>query len=63
MTTLADICRKHLARFVAEERAHIVTRPCLRCRMPFASEGPHNRLCYQCNHVGTYQYAYGALSA
>lgn len=25
-----------------------VTRPCLRCRTPIESEGPHHRLCYGC---------------
>lgn len=29
------------------------TRPCLRCRKPFESEGPHNRLCKACaNRAG-----------
>lgn len=25
--------------------------PCLKCRNPFESEGPHNRLCESCRHV------------
>ena len=25
-------------------------RPCLRCRKPFESEGPHNRLCGSCSN-------------
>lgn len=24
------------------------TRPCLRCRAPFRSEGPHHRMCASC---------------
>lgn len=26
-------------------------RPCLRCRAPFRSEGPHNRMCAKCRTV------------
>lgn len=28
------------------------TRPCLCCRRPFGSEGPHNRLCDPCREKG-----------
>lgn len=28
-------------------------RPCLRCRAPFRSEGPHNRLCGECRRIET----------
>lgn len=24
-------------------------RDCLKCRRPFPSDGPHNRLCFKCN--------------
>lgn len=27
-----------------------VTRPCLRCRRPFESEGAHHRLCHPCSN-------------
>lgn len=27
-------------------------RPCLGCGKPFRSEGPHNRLCYDCKRKG-----------
>lgn len=32
-----------------EDRATLDrTRPCITCRTPFQSEGPHNRMCTQC---------------
>lgn len=27
------------------------TRPCMCCRRPFPSAGPHNRLCENCRHL------------
>lgn len=33
------------------------TRPCLRCRRPFESEGPHNRLCGPCGKLDVSPYA------
>lgn len=33
----------------APKKSH-VRRPCLCCRTPFFSEGPHNRLCNHCRH-------------
>ncbi len=35
-------------RDVHGELLETVTRPCLPCRKPFESEGPHNRLCGPC---------------
>lgn len=35
-------------------RAAVVAAPnrtCLCCRVPFVSEGPHNRLCLRCNRL------------
>lgn len=29
-------------------QAGTTVRPCLCCKQPFPSEGPHNRLCYRC---------------
>ncbi len=34
-----------------------VTRPCLRCRKPFESEGAHHRLCYPCASESVSPYA------
>jgi len=33
------------------------TRPCLRCRQPFQSEGKHNRLCGPCGKLDVSPYA------
>ena len=35
-------------RDVFDDPVETVTRPCLRCRTPIESEGPHHRLCYGC---------------
>jgi hypothetical protein len=32
--------------------ALVTTRPCLRCREAFESEGPCNRLCEKCREYG-----------
>ena len=32
------------------EKPETVTRPCLRCRRPFESEGAHHRLCLPCTN-------------
>ncbi len=32
-------------------------RPCLRCRQPFLSEGPGNRMCGECRTVSVSPYA------
>jgi hypothetical protein len=37
----------------ADHRARVVTRPCMCCRAPFDSEGPHNRLCPLCRRRGS----------
>lgn len=40
-------------RDLLDEPVETVTRPCLRCRQPFESEGAHHRLCYPCaNRAG-----------
>ena len=42
----------------ADRVAHpVVERPCLACRKPFASEGPHNRLCKDCRRRDDNPYA------
>ncbi len=33
--------------------ARVVTRPCLCCRTPFLSEGPHNRMCPSCRNTSS----------
>jgi tRNA(Ile2) C34 agmatinyltransferase TiaS len=35
-------------RDVFDEPEETVTRPCLRCRRPFESEGAHHWRCYPC---------------
>ncbi len=44
-------------RDVHDEIVETVTRPCLRCRKPFESEGSHHRLCHPCAHVDVRPYA------
>jgi len=44
-------------RDVFDEPAVTVTRPCLRCRKPFESEGAHHRLCYPCASENVSPYA------
>lgn len=40
-------------RDVHDEIVETTTRPCLRCRKPFESEGAHHRLCLPCaNRAG-----------
>lgn len=34
-----------------------VTRPCLRCRKPFESEGAHHRLCGMCARLDVSPFA------
>jgi hypothetical protein len=42
----------------AERVAHpVVEQACLACRKPFASEGPHNRLCKDCRKRDDNPYA------
>ena len=45
----------HSTKFLAEaalerleREARCKTRPCITCRKPFRSEGPHNRMCDLC---------------
>lgn len=33
-----------------KEKPRTAMRPCLCCKTPFPSEGPHNRLCTPCKH-------------
>lgn len=44
-------------RDVHGEPLETVTRPCLRCRKPFESEGAHNRLCGLCGKLDVSPYA------
>lgn len=44
-------------RDVFDEPVETVTRPCLRCRTPIESEGPHHRLCYGCANSDVSPYA------
>lgn len=44
-------------RDVFDELVPTETRPCLRCRKPFESEGNHNRLCYACANADVSPYA------
>lgn len=44
-------------RDVFDEPVETVTRPCLRCRRPFESEGAHHRLCYPCASESVSPYA------
>jgi hypothetical protein len=39
-----------LRRDIHGDRPPTKTRPCLRCRKPFESEGIHHRLCLDCNN-------------
>jgi hypothetical protein len=36
-----------------DRKARVVTRPCMCCREPFDSEGPHNRMCHICRRRGS----------
>lgn len=36
---------------MAEAKNGARVRPCMSCRRPFPSEGPHNRLCGNCRHT------------
>lgn len=54
-TTRAAVTGEFSSMFIAENKADALNheakkkkRPCLRCRAPFMSEGPHNRLCPSC---------------
>jgi hypothetical protein len=44
-------------RDVFDEAVETVTRPCLRCRRPFESEGAHHRLYYPCASENVSPYA------
>lgn len=34
-----------------EREARVTRRACLKCRAPFLSEGPHNRMCKECRRL------------
>lgn len=38
---------------IAERKRKLIERPCLNCRRPFKSHGPHNRLCNDCRKINT----------
>lgn len=46
-------------RFVKGGPPGSIVRPCLRCRRPFASEGPHNRMCGLCRVASVSPYEPG----
>ncbi len=46
----AEACALGLER--RQQRARRKRRACLCCETPFASEGPHNRLCGTCRTLG-----------
>lgn len=42
----------HEIREKLERKARSTKRACMCCRTVFLSEGPHNRLCNRCRHLG-----------
>lgn len=54
-------CQAQYARVtqVTKPRPAVTKRPCMCCRQPFKSEGPHNRLCNHCGRKSNDSYSMG----